>query len=85
MSGCEQSYGIAQPSELEKLEAILLMKPCKYCHTNIEQAMDGEVTCYLTCPEFLKWQERWTEIQEDKEIAGNMRSYWIHLADGADR
>ena len=34
-----------------------MKKPCDTCPTNIKQAIEnGEITCYLTCKDFKKWQ-----------------------------
>ena len=35
-------------------------KPCDNCSTAMAQAAnyDGEVTCYMTCESFKKWQEQ---------------------------
>ena len=39
------------------LEWIETNKPCDNCTTNIDQAIQcDEITCYLTCEDFKKWQ-----------------------------
>lgn len=47
--------------------------------------IDQPTTCSMTCRDCEVRIKAMEKVAEQRQIADNMESYWMHLADGAER